>query len=394
MANGDGATQDTPSGAKAADGAGVSSSAAALGRMIVALGPITRKRLADRLRLSPASLTRLTRPLFDAGVLREIDVDTTGNGAGRPTRPLDIVPGVGTIYGIKLTASAMHLAVTDLKANLAVHETRPLAGHTPASVAAMAAELVARHPPAPGQPTALGICLGGTVLDGRQVAQVPDLGWKDVPLATLIEDAAGIPVTVENDVVGLTHGLHWFGPGRDLTDFAVITIGHGVGYGLVRQDRVVSPLDAGLGLASHIPLGVDGPVCARGHAGCAGGLLTIPRLTAQAADDLGRPVGYDELLAAGAAGQPPAAARLVDSAACGLGRLIALAANLTMQPAVILSGEGIGLWDVAQDKVRAAAAGDRDPDAAPLRIEVDFASSISWVRGAAALAISSVIARI
>ena len=84
----------------------------------------------------------------------------------------------------------------------------------------------------------------------------------------------------------------------------------------------------------------------------------------------------------------------MDAAARGLGRLIALAANLTMQPTVVLAGDGIGLWDLVGDRVRAAAAADRDPLAEPIEILVDDAGFRAWARGAAAVAIQAAVARL
>jgi predicted NBD/HSP70 family sugar kinase len=335
----------------------------------------------------------LTAPLLDRGILRELRTDGAGKAAGRPSWPLDIVPGVGTFYGIKITGATLHLVVTDLKANVRAQESRPLTSREPAQVAQLVADLVAARPTAPG-PAGLGICVGGQVLEGRHVVRAPFLDWRDVPLADLVEARTGLPVTVENDLVALTQGIHWFGAGRDLTDFAVITIGVAVGYGLVCQDRVVSTPDTGLGLAGHIPLAADGPLCGWGHRGCSEGLLGMTYLAAEAERLLGRPVPYEELLMAVSAGAPQALVSLVSGAARALGRLVAMAANLTLQPTVVLGGEGIGLWDVAKDQIRAQAQADRDPHATPLRIETDFAGPASWVRGAASLAISAAVARL
>jgi predicted NBD/HSP70 family sugar kinase len=373
-------------------GAAPGESGQALAREIVVRGPITRGRLAQNLGLSPASLTRLARPLLDAGILREIRTADALRPAGRPSWPLDIAHGLGTFYGVKITGATIDLAVTDLKANVSAQLSRPLRSRQPAEVAGQLAELALAHPPGAG-PTGMGVCLGGQSEDGRHVEQAPYLGWLDVPLADLVEERLGVPVTVANDMVALTHGIHWFGLGRDLADFAVITIGAGVGYGLVARNRVVTRSEAGLGLAGHIPLAATGPPCHLGHTGCAEGLLTIPHLTAQAERDLGRPLPYDELLLAASEGRPRAAVDLVDQAARALGRLIALAANLTLQSTVVLGGEGIGLWDVASDQVRAAVQADRDPAAPEVRIETDFAGPVSWVRGAASLAISAAISR-
>ena len=76
------------------------------------------------------------------------------------------------------------------------------------------------------------------------------------------------------------------------------------------------------------------------------------------------------------------------------GRFIALAANLTLQPAAVLAGEGIGLFAVAEERVRAAIAADRDPRADPIDLYVDDSGFTAWARGAAAVAIQASLDRL
>ena len=124
--------------------------------------------------------------------------------------------------------------------------------------------------------------------------------------------------------------------------------------------QAVHSREAGVGLGGHIPLGATGPVCHAGHRGCAEAMLTSGSIAAQVSAALQRPVDYDEVLRLAAAGDP-AATTVVDEAAAALGRLVAMAANLTLQPAAVLAGEGIGLFSLAEDRVRAAIAARPGP---------------------------------
>ena len=99
-------------------------------------------------------------------------------------------------------------------------------------------------------------------------------------------------------------------------------------------------------------------------------MLTSGSITAQVSAALQRPVDYDEASRWPQAGDPAARA-VTDAAADALGRFIALAANLTLQPAVVLAGDGIALFQLEQARVRAAIAADRDPLADPIDIYVD-----------------------
>jgi predicted NBD/HSP70 family sugar kinase len=173
----------------------------------------------------------------------------------------------------------------------------------------------------------------------------------------------------------------------------VITIGAGVGYGIVIHDRAVVTSDTGLGLGGHFPLDPTGPLCPDGHRGCSSAMLSIPSMCAVAQVGLGRDADYAELLDLARQGHPVAVA-VVTSATAALGRMIAATANLTMVDTVVLSGEGIELVRVSPDVLSAALDRDRDPEAAPVRILIDDSGFAAWARGAAAAAIQASFGRV
>ena len=119
----------------------------------------------------------------------------------------------------------------------------------------------------------------------------------------------------------------------------------------------------------------------------------IPSICAQVGIALGEEIGYDEVLELAAQGHPIARS-VTDAAGRALGRMLAYIANIAMVDTVVLSGEGIGLWNVAGDVARAALAADRDPEATPVAIHVDDAGFVSWARGAAAVAIQAALGRL
>jgi hypothetical protein len=69
-------------------------------------------------------------------------------------------------------------------------------------------------------------------------------------------------------------------------------------------------------------------------------------------------------------------------------------ANLAMVDTIVLSGEGVRLWEVAGDTALAALAADRDPEATEVTVHVDDAGFDPWARGAAAVAIQGALARL
>ncbi|MDW4573129.1 ROK family transcriptional regulator [Microbacterium sp. M3] len=361
----------------------------ALARAVLIHGPIARSALTNRLGLSPASLTRLAKPFLDRGYLVELD-DLADGSVGRPVRPLDVAPGLGRFGGVKVTGDALEVVVTDVRAEPVAQSAKPLETHEPRAVAGrIAGALRALESEAL---VGVGVALGGAVDDGI-VRFAPFLEWEDVEFAALVERELGVPVTLENDLVALAEAERWFGLGRGMPGFVVLTIGAGVGYGLVVGGEVVRSSEAGLGLGGHIPLSDSGPLCQAGHRGCSQAMLTSGSISAQVSAALQRPVSYEEALALAAAGEPAAVA-VIDAAADALGRFISLAANLTFQDAAVLAGEGIGLFAIAEERIRAAIWAGRDPRAEPVRLYVDDSGFAAWARGAAAVAIQSAVDRL
>ena len=352
-------------------------------------GPLSRSEVARRLGLSSASLTRLANPLLESGLLVEAGEQADGR-VGRPQQLLDIVPGSRRFIGMKLMADEVLGITVDLRANVKATESRRLTATDPETVVATIAELpisLARGTP---EVTAIGIGVGGLIEVHGIVRSAPFLRWSDVPFGQMVETATGIPTIIENDLVAFTEYEHWFGAGRGLDRFAVVTLGAGIGYGLVIHDEIVRNDEFGIGLIGHWPLDPFGPVCSEGHRGCAKAILTDTAITQSVSQALGKPLTYKAALNLAASGEP-AARRIVDDAGRGLGRLLAAIANLTMPETVVIGGEGVRLASVASEAVEAGLRADRDPRTAPLPLTIRSGENIEWCRGAAVVAIQTFV---
>ncbi|NEE00736.1 ROK family transcriptional regulator [Phytoactinopolyspora halotolerans] len=352
-------------------------------------GPLSRAELARRLTLSPGSLTRLSKPLIDIGVLTEIGIQPE-NRIGRPAVLLDVVPTSRHFLGIKLTGDEAHAVLTTLRAQVVARERTQLTSLDPATVVTTMRTLITNLGRRVDDVAALGVSFGGVSTDNLVVAEAPYLGWTDVPLAALLSEETGLPVVLENDVVAVTEAEHWFGAGRQCERFAVITIGVGTGYGLVVHNEFVANPDAAIGIIGHLPLDDAGPRCPLGHRGCAHAMLSIPGICASISVALGRDVGYDECLDLAVAGHP-AARRIVDDAGRALGRLIALVANLTMPHKVILAGDGVRLAHIGYDAMQEQLLRDRAPRATPVNLDIQAFDFFEWARGAAVIAIQNYV---
>ncbi|KUM80713.1 ROK family transcriptional regulator [Streptomyces griseorubiginosus] len=355
-------------------------------------GPLSRTELARRLDLSAGSLTRLTKPLIESGLL--IEVPEAGALAevrqGRPSQPLDVVAESGSFLGFKITEDMVYGVVTTLRSDIVARHDRPLTSHDPAEVADLLAEmtdeLAREHPRLAG----IGIGVGGLVHERAVVGESPFLHWRDVPLGELVEQRTGLPVVVENDVAALVEAETWFGAGRGLDRFVVLTIGAGIGYGLVLGGRRVPCAEEDRGFGRHWIIDPNGPLTPEGARGSAVSLLAIPSIRYQVRAATGRDHSYEEILALAAAGEPMAA-RVVDEAGRALGVLVAQIANFAMPQKILLAGEGVGLMGVAAGTVEDTVRAHRHPLAAPIDLETKVSDFHDWARGAAVLAIQVLV---
>jgi len=350
-------------------------------------GPISRAEIARRLDLSPGSLTRLAQPLIESGLLVEVGERSSGT-VGRPSRLLDVLPESRHFIGLKVTGEGVLGVVTNLRAQVVAQASRPLGSREPDAVVATVADLIDELRQSVDSVTSVGIGIGGLVGPGGTVVSAPFLEWDDVEFAAPLERITSLPVVVANDLTAFTEYERWFGGGRNLNRFAVITLGAGIGYGLVAGGRVVESADAGLGLIGHWPIDPYGPLCSAGHRGCARTVLTQSAIATAVSGALDRPVSYGEALELAAAGDA-AARTVVDNAGRGLGHLIAAVANLTMPELVILGGEGVRLVAVVADAIHAGIAESRDPRSAPVGLLTTSGDDVEWCRGAAVLALQA-----
>ncbi len=116
-----------------------------------------------------------------------------------------------------------------------------------------------------------GVCVGSPgPLDSRTgvIHSAPNLGWTDVPLADGLADRLSVPVFVENDANAAAYGEAWAGAGREARCALMLTLGTGIGGGIVIDGelwRGVNDTGAELG---HVTIKYDGHRCACGVPGC------------------------------------------------------------------------------------------------------------------------------
>jgi len=120
--------------------------------------------------------------------------------------------------------------------------------------------------------TVRGVVLGAPgIISSREgtVVASPNLpGWRDVPLRDRVETATGLPVLLENDANAAAYGEYWRGAGQGCGSMVLLTLGTGVGGGLVLDGDLWRGADGMAGEIGHLTIEPGGRTCRCGNAGC------------------------------------------------------------------------------------------------------------------------------
>ena len=362
---------------------------------IKTIGPVARAEVARQTGLSPATVTAITADLIDEELIFE--KQTGDSSGGRRPILLAINPGGRYVAGIKLMEDQAVGALTDLEATIITRQTVALpanpaaAGHEPevilAALARMVDGLLAQAAVPRSRLLGVGLGLAGIVDSERGLLrQSPYMGWTDLPVRDLLQAKVNVPVYIDNDVNTLTLAEKWFGAGQDVDDFLTITVGRGIGMGIVVNRQFYRGGRGGAGEFGHTVVDPDGPLCDCGKRGCLETFVGDPGLVRMANAALDRPVAsVDELLGRAEAGDEPAQA-VFGRAGAILGRAVANLVNIFDPQRIIISGEGarVGKW--LFDPMCAAV----DQHAMPalrsdVRISIEPWGDDAWARGAASL---------
>lgn len=342
-------------------------------------GLVSRTELAKRTGLSLPTVSEIVGDLIGSGVIEERE--TASSGGGRRPVLLGLKPDAGYVIGIKLTETRVIAVLTDLNAGIVERITTTVSqddvGTVVRTVAAAVKKLKTKASPVYG----VGVGLAG-VIDRASglVRHATYSDWHDVDLAALLEKRTGLPVVVDNDVNTLVASEQWFGAGRGVADVAVVSIGRGVGLGMVLDGRLYRGAGGGAGEFGHTKVVADGPLCDCGGRGCLEALIGEPAIlaatnttTIEQATDLAR--GGDEN-----------ARQVFIQVGRTLGTAVGNLVNLLNPKLIVLAGEGTRASDLflpGFDEALHQAVFDglqRD-----LEVVVDDWDDEAWAQGAAGL---------
>ncbi|HEX9885626.1 MAG TPA: ROK family protein [Longimicrobiales bacterium] len=118
------------------------------------------------------------------------------------------------------------------------------------------------------------------------VLNTPNLGWTDLPLRDLLSTAVGLPATLDNDANCATYGEWWQGAGRGARLLVGITLGTGIGGGIVLDGELLHGVSDAAGEIGHMTIDFTGRRCKCGNYGCLEAYCSGPNIAARAREGL------------------------------------------------------------------------------------------------------------
>lgn len=359
--------------------------------MLLRNAPLSRVQLKEHSGLSGAAVTLVVAELIADGLVEERATGTSTGG--RPPVLLSVNYRARAAVGFKLMEHSLDAVLTDLSGEVQHHLHSELPDTEPGTVvrtaAAVTETLIAKSGVPRHKLAGVGMGLPG-VIDSKSGVCVHSsyLKWRDVPIAELLEQALGVPAIIDNDVNAFAAAERLFGHGRDAMHLVVVTVGRGIGAGLIANGRAYRGAKGGAGELGHTVIERGGRLCGCGKLGCLEAYASEPAITARA-NQLAPDLPLDTIEAVLAHASDERINALLSDAGERVGLALANLVNLFNPELIVIGGEGVRLGESYFTALRRALrehAFDSLADDLPVMIEPW--GDEAWARGAACLAVS------
>ena len=231
-------------------------------------------------------------------------------------------------------------------------------------IAEAALECRDASPGGPARVLGIGIGSPGAIaVQAGVVFSAPNLpGFDNLPLRDMVQELTGLPCTLENDANAAAVGEQWVGAGRGATSLVMLTLGTGIGGGIVLEGEVWHGFGGVAGEIGHMSIQADGPRCACGNLGCIEAFASATAIVRRMKETIasGRPTHLAERAAdltardiheAAVAGDAAALENMKETGRC-LGVAITNILHVLNPQVVVLSGGVCAAGDMLMKPIR------------------------------------------
>ena len=349
--------------------------------------PISRAEISRRVGISKPTVSLALQSLLEAGLVRE-----TAHDPGRPSYGavyFEPVAEAALVLGLDLGAYFLRGAICDLRGDIRARQDVEIAGaDAPTALDAVAA-LRSALVEASGLRTELldGVVMGvpGVVeADTGRIELATNIpGLEGRPFAVELGERLGLPVALDNDINLAALGEQWRGVARGVADFVFLSIGTGLGAGLVLGGELHRGRHGAAGELDYARAGREDDIDP-----CAGAISAFAaQVAARGGTELAPPYEPRAIFAAARSGDPVAAA-VVDEEARRIALHVVPIASVADVALVVLGG-GLGVnGDLLLEPVR-RLLGEWLPY--PPRVEVSSLGEAAVLTGALAVGVRAAL---
>lgn len=308
-------------------------------------GPISRVDIAKRTGLGHSTITGLVNMLLSENLL--IEVGSAESSGGRKPVLLELNAHARFAVGAKLAPEMASAAVCDLRARVIARSQRPVSrDQSPAEVLGAvigairdALAIVGVHEQ---KVLGVGLALPGIVDPATGTSVSPTFfRWANLAVRHELQTFLGLPVIVENDanVFALAEYLH--GAGKGFRHLVCVTVGAGVGAGLIAGGSLYRGAIAGAGELGHITIDERGPLCICGNHGCLEAFASDQAIVRAAGQTMAMSEITREKVVTAAQAGDLAAKKILRQAGMHLGVGLANALNILNPQRIVVGGEAV-----------------------------------------------------
>lgn len=323
---------------------------------LIGHGFMSRGELGQKTGLSAATVSETVSALMGDGLI--VAQKSIASTRGRPAQLIGVNAAAGHVVGIKLSMHETTLSLTNFAGEAlgSCKIAHPPGGQDATQSAVRIGEsvlsLIGSASLSPADIAGIGVGMPGFVASGRCL-------WSPVfpdgaeAFTIWLSQITGIAVEVDNDVNLVTLAERWFGAGRDVDHFMVITLEHGLGMGLFLNGELYAGPNGLAAEFGHVIVERDGAPCRCGRKGCLEAYVCDSALARQAAPLMGCAAprdgaGVNELMREMTHRALNGAADLREifaQAGMRLGRETGNIANILVPQRIIVTGEAMRAED-------------------------------------------------
>jgi predicted NBD/HSP70 family sugar kinase len=242
---------------------------------IIAGDSSSRADIARSTGLTPATVSNLVAELIEEGLVEE--TGTGPSAGGKPPTLLGLNAEAQSVIAVDLSDGRLVGALLDLRgAAIRRSPSQPI-GRGQEAIDQLIDTVDDLLAAAGRTPMGIGVGTPGVVDDDGTVIEASNLGWRTVPVGSLLAERYGAPVHVVNNSRAAALAEYSFG-GHESENLLVVKIGNGIGAGVVLDGRVHGGEDSAAGEIGHVVVAPGGPACSCGKNGCLETIAAVPHL--------------------------------------------------------------------------------------------------------------------